>query len=434
MAVNNSAIISQEACASISDSMGNLLFYTNGDTIWCSDNSIMPNGIGLSGRGNIQQGVLIVPLPDSTKSLYYVFTIGNTGSSKNNELRYSIIDMSLNNGLGGVSEKNIFLDSNVTEKLTATKNYDDTDFWVVEKNYSTNAFKSYALTQNGLNTVPVISNVGVPIEDSDFSGAIKISNNGCWLISTIRGLNGDAAVVELFHFDNTMGVVYNGVYTEAIKHPYGLEFSPDNGKFYIGENAKAPIWQFNLDAGDEQDDINSVIAVSDSIDTSYDYQLAPDNKIYIVTNDSTTLLTIENPNAYGTDCDLLNPGVVGLNKNTFCLPNNFNLIYPGILSCSAGLQCFDADNLLMANVFTPNGDGYNDCYGIKFKHEDSLHIIDFAIYDRWGNQVFYTTNPNDCWDGDYKGQKADEANYVFYIRLRTPCGMKAKKGNVALIR
>ena len=433
--VNNSQIISEEACATISDSTGNLLFYTNGDTIWCRDNSIMPDGTGLSGRPNIQQGVLIVPLPGTT-NIYYVFTIGKSRSSNSRELSYSIINMTLNDSLGDVSSKNTLLDSNVTEKLTATKNGDDSDFWIVEKNLYSNAFKAYSLTSTGLDTVPVVSAVGVPIQKDDYTGAIKISNNGCWLISTIRGIFGDPGIVELFHFDNIGGTVYDGVSTTSIQHPYGLEFSPNSSKFYIGENDIKPIWQFNLNAGNESDDIQSKIPVSEIIDTTYDFQLAPDNTIYIVTNDSTILARIANPNSYGFSCNIEDSAVTGLYSNTFCLPNNFNLTYRGLLSCDAGQRCFDVDDLNMASAFTPNGDGHNDCYGIKYKHGDSLHIIDFSIYNRWGNQVFYTTNVFDCWDGTYKGKMQDPGVFVYEAKVvflddHTRTTMK---GSITLVR
>mgnify|MGYP000872391999 CR=1 FL=1 len=84
------------------------------------------------------------------------------------------------------------------------------------------------------------------------------------------------------------------------------------------------------------------------------------------------------------------------------------------------------------NSFTPNGDGLNDCFGIK--HWGDASSIYFIIYNRWGEKVFQTTNPNDCWDGKYKGVPAEAGNYVFYVKGFTPCGWIERKGNVMLIR
>ena len=433
LVANGSQIVSVGCSASISDTFGNLLFYTNGDTIWNRNNSIMPNGTGLLGSSNVQQSVLIVPGLDTSKKIYYVFTIGNPIAGGAKELSYSVVDMRLNDSLGDVSQKNILLDSNVTEKLTATKNYDDTDFWVVTKNLN-GQFKTYSITKDGINTQPVISVAGEPIRNGDYSGAIKISNNGCWLISTTRGIFNDPAFVEILHFDNTMGSVSNGYSTTAIPHPYGLEFSPDSKKFYIGENDEAPVYQFNLNEAKEKDILPSQLAVSDSYPATYSFQLAPDGKIYFVTQDSTTLGCIKNPNNYSLFCDVDTSVVTGLAFNTYSLPNNFNLTYNGSLSCAQEIQgCILPLQKLMPNAFTPNGDGLNDCFGIDHKIRDSLPFLDFAIYDRWGNQVFYSTNEFDCWDGTYKGRPADQANYVYYLRERTDCGYAFKTGYVVLI-
>ena len=434
---SGSQIASVSACASISDTLGNLLFYTNGDTVWGSNNAIMPNGTGLFGNDNAQQGVLIVPNPDTSKNEYYVFTIGNPDAGGVKELRYSIVNMSLNNSLGDVepAAKNILLESNVTEKLTAAKNYDDIDFWVVSRNLGNGQFKAYSITQTGINTEPVISNAGQPIEDGDYSGAIKISNNGCWMISTTRGIFNDAALVEILHFDNFHGTVSGSHSTTAITHPYGLEFSPDNSKFYIGENVEAPVYQFNLNQPNDNDILPSQIAVSDYYPATYSFQLAPDGKIYFATPDTSTLGCISNPDNYSLYCNVDTSVVTGLNFNTFCLPNNFDLTYSGPLTCSqitAG--CVLPLNKLMPNAFTPNGDGLNDCFGVSQKIIDSLPFIDLAIFDRWGNRVFYTTNILDCWDGTYKGRADDMGNYVYYLRERTNCGYAFKKGYVVLIR
>lgn len=434
-AINGSQIISGSTSASISDTLGNLLFYTNGDTIWANDNSIMPNGTGLLGDRNAQQAVLIVPEPD-TSDIFYVFTIGNATNGNAKVLRYSIVDMNLNGSLGDVSTKNVTLDSNVTEKLTATKNYNGIDFWVVERNLSSGFFKSYSITQNGLNTEPVISKAGAQIQDGDYSGAIKISNNGCWMISTTRGIFGDAAEVELLPFDNSSGIVSQGASTISINHPYGLEFSPDSKKFYIGEDDYAPVHQFNLNNNTNAADIiASQIPVSDYYPATYAFQLAPDGKIYFVTQDTSSLGRILHPNNYSLYCDVDTAVVTGLNFSTYSLPNNFNLTYTGDLTCYEAIQgCVLPLDIYMATAFTPNGDGLNDCYGISQKIKDSLPFIDLAIFDRWGNKVFYSTVESNCWDGTYKGHPADIGNYVYYLRERTDCGYGLKTGYVVLIR
>jgi gliding motility-associated-like protein len=59
----------------------------------------------------------------------------------------------------------------------------------------------------------------------------------------------------------------------------------------------------------------------------------------------------------------------------------------------------------------------------------------FAIYDRWGNQVFTTTEPNACWDGQYKGQLLDPAVFVYHLRATlTNNETVERQGNITLVR
>ncbi|MEX6685974.1 gliding motility-associated C-terminal domain-containing protein [Danxiaibacter flavus] len=87
---------------------------------------------------------------------------------------------------------------------------------------------------------------------------------------------------------------------------------------------------------------------------------------------------------------------------------------------------------LMPNAFTPNGDGLNDCFGIRYWGVVSK--FDFSVFDRLGNLVFHTNNPNDCWDGRYKGQLLAGGTYVYFIRAENNCGPIERKGTVVLLR
>lgn len=106
--------------------------------------------------------------------------------------------------------------------------------------------------------------------------------------------------------------------------------------------------------------------------------------------------------------------------------------------------CFDTDTITVnvkfintsihyvPNAFSPNGDGLNDCYRIQL----GGFVTDFhlSIYNRFGEQVFYTEDPYACWDGTYKGKKADADNYVYYVTGNTSCGTINQKGNLVLVQ
>jgi gliding motility-associated-like protein len=86
----------------------------------------------------------------------------------------------------------------------------------------------------------------------------------------------------------------------------------------------------------------------------------------------------------------------------------------------------------MANAFTPNSDGNNDCFGIR--SWGRLLKVDFSIYNRYGMLVFHTTNSAECWDGKLKGNDQPTGTYVYSIVAVTECGVIKRKGSVTLIR
>ena len=85
----------------------------------------------------------------------------------------------------------------------------------------------------------------------------------------------------------------------------------------------------------------------------------------------------------------------------------------------------------MPNSFTPNGDGINDCFGIKYW--GNVKNLTFIIYNYTGQKIFETNNSGSCWDGMFRGQKANPGNYVYYISANTSCGPIVKKGNILLL-
>ena len=90
-----------------------------------------------------------------------------------------------------------------------------------------------------------------------------------------------------------------------------------------------------------------------------------------------------------------------------------------------------ASSFYIPSAFTPNGDGVNDCF--KVSHFNFIKSVDISIYNRYGSLVFHTTT-NDCWNGTYRGKRADPGNYVYYIKAEDNCNKFYKKGNLVLIR
>jgi gliding motility-associated-like protein len=86
----------------------------------------------------------------------------------------------------------------------------------------------------------------------------------------------------------------------------------------------------------------------------------------------------------------------------------------------------------MPSAFTPNGDNLNDCFGLKYW--GGIISLEFEIYNRWGNRVFYTTDQSKCWDGTFKGVLQQTGTFVYQIKAVTICGNIYRKGTVVLIR
>jgi len=96
-------------------------------------------------------------------------------------------------------------------------------------------------------------------------------------------------------------------------------------------------------------------------------------------------------------------------------------------------------HIILPNVFTPDGDGRND-YFYVVSGKDVLSVLQFQIFNRWGEKVFEKTNvrPNEYsggWDGNYKGQKAPAGTYVYLIKVQIEGGgTEMIKGNITIIR
>jgi gliding motility-associated-like protein len=84
------------------------------------------------------------------------------------------------------------------------------------------------------------------------------------------------------------------------------------------------------------------------------------------------------------------------------------------------------------NAFSPNGDGINDIFRIP-----SLNVTEFEvfIFDRWGNQIFFSDNPKFTWDGTVNGQPLPDGVYVMRIQGQGMHGEAFEyQGSITLIR
>jgi gliding motility-associated-like protein len=101
-------------------------------------------------------------------------------------------------------------------------------------------------------------------------------------------------------------------------------------------------------------------------------------------------------------------------------------------SITVNVSASSKNAIQLPNAFTPNGDGLNDCFGVRFLGQ--ITNLKLSIYDRWGNRVFYTNNPSQCWNGRYGGKESATGVYIYQVSATTGCGDIVRKGTVTLIR
>lgn len=236
--VQKSNIDTFEGCASISDPFGNLLFYTDGISVYDRRHETMKNGKDLYGDRSSSQSAIIVPKPDDS-SIYYIFTVDTSTfeDDPNFGLNYSVVDITLNNGYGEITQKNINLLASCSEKITAViKDCFEKSIWVVTlaaangRDSAFNTFYSYEINTQGVNLTPVKSTIN-NFTVQDPRGYMKVSADG----STVAVANATDGLF-LFDFDNINGRVSNPleIPLDGLNFiPYGVEFSPNNEFLYV---------------------------------------------------------------------------------------------------------------------------------------------------------------------------------------------------------
>jgi hypothetical protein len=312
----NGKMTTYEGSAVATNAQGQLLFYTNGENVFNRQHTIMPNGRQLTGSSASTQSALIVPDPGSG-NVFYLFTVGAQGGKEG--LRYSVVDMTRDNGLGDVPRVNILLISPVAEKLAAVRHANGRDVWVVAHRWNSNAFVSYLVTADGVQSKPILSNVGGMHAGPGRNaiGAMKFSPDGRKIgVAVWR----EANRYEVFDFDRTTGLVKNPKVFSPYPEAYGIEFSPDGSKLYGSSNGEgggqAQIFQFDLKTGKA-----AVIGKSANRKVGQ-LQRAPDGKIYVAREDNPFLGIISNPNGDASTAKYTDDGLkLGGRRSKLGLPN-----------------------------------------------------------------------------------------------------------------
>ncbi len=337
---SNNSIYTYEACTTISDKHGELLFYTNGGGranqaingyIWNHNHEIMEGGdLGFDKGGGYSsaQGAISIKKP-GTDSIYYLFTVDEkeTLSSNSNDFpegkgaRYFEIDMTANGGLGKVTLSNQELFTPAFEYQAATIHDNCMDYWLIVPTghyevlgdpMAEDSFYVYLINNNGPTLMHKIPIIDGDENTPDEYGPIKISPDGSHLICG----------GHLYRFDNSNGLITyqeNLQFTISMDYKTPTAFSPDGKMLYEfqliielqpDDKAILHLKQYELDSTD----LSNTSTLLDTFPlVSYAKvggpQLAPDGKLYFIVQNGiysspTALAVINHPNEKGSAADV----------------------------------------------------------------------------------------------------------------------------------
>ncbi len=394
VATSGSTMISTEGCATYSDNQGNLLFYTDGGKnnpgptapggVRNANHQMMPNGDMNNGEGGCDsspQSALIIP---KSGSEYYLFTIGCNNQPLG--LKKSIIDMSLDGGLGDVTIKGDQIpgvSSNLAEGMTATKHANGIDHWLIVHSSGGNTYFVFLVT-----STVIMGPTAYSVGSGDNLGQIKISVQGDKI----------AFNSEVLDFDNSTGAISNpiSIGTESF---WGRAFSASGDYLYM-RTIMGDLYQYDMNATDIA---ASEVLISSVLSATGNLQLGPDLKIYGSSNGNNYLSAITNPELPGQACNYL---------------KDF-LLLSGSAQCQMGLPNFidsELKNLLNTSEIESTE------FPIKFYPNPATNKIIFAAKVNKRDLRIFTADGKELNNWELIGQELDLTSFQSGMYIMTYFG------------
>lgn len=319
--LDDNVMSSPEGCASISDLNGDLLFYTNGSTVWNKEHDVMVGGSGIGGDSTAVQSALIIPFAGDD-TFFYIFTTEEVYGDDTYQLKYSVIDIKEDTARGMVIKKGVPLVSRSSERVTSTGFESPL---LLAHEFGNNNFRIYQIDNRGISSANH-SSIGAPHDRTN-----PLSNRGSMKfapdLSNISVLiPGDQNQLEILDYNLFTGAIQNprlinlqepGPALEA----YGLEYSQSGEKLYVSiSGSPAKILQYDLDslnadnAASEIENTKEIIAQSATLDYGA-LQAGPDGVIYIAIDNNASVGSILNPEGDLATGTAINPNAVILDPS-----------------------------------------------------------------------------------------------------------------------
>lgn len=374
--VNNSKlgnISTTNSCTSISDTSGQLLFYSDGINVWNKAHQVMVNGDNLSLVPNLSNTVgyvVAVPMPNND-SVFYLFYNKSVLANTIYSLCYSVINMNKQNGLGEVVQKNVVLQTETNIGLAAVLCDNKKDYWIITKYFYSAKFYSFKLTDAGINVQPTIS-------DYSLAGPNVVLSGHCSMKGSPNGKMLAVSPNYIFFLNNVSGLLVQPrkLGLSIINGGSGtFSFSPNSKKFYK-QNGINKLIQYSLDTlatttnpFNYKDSTEMTYPQITIVDRMGDLQIGSDSKVYLIRRNSTRLSCLNKPNDSSYNSQFIDTAIV-LTKG------RGNINFP----------------TFMNNIHTPSLQMFvqkNTCYNYTFSFKS---VLEGATYKQWsfGNTTFST--------------------------------------------
>ncbi|HMI04225.1 MAG TPA: T9SS type A sorting domain-containing protein, partial [Pedobacter sp.] len=421
--------VGYEGCASVSDRLGNLLLFSDGERLWYNPgngSAFQLLTANLLGNPSSAQNVIFVPVPkapgDGSSTNYYVVTIngitygtgGGPEATPERGLYYSEIEIS--NGtasfIGTMNiplklNSSITIDAgyhNVSEGITSIVEANSENYWVITHVQHLNGLGavegnllSYEVTPDGVGGTAHTPTVNTPLSLTNGTTAatggaltIKISRDAT-NIAISHGNGG----IELGSFNNSTGTATGLTNYNYMNYSYGLEFSSDsNWLYYVSDSL---IHRLNIS--------NPSDVTTEDCDQCWGLELAVDHKIYIsALNETTNYYVLDNPNIVSTD---------PIDVDSVSFQNNSKKGFPQWVwkhQCEATL--FDNDDIPPG--YDPVWEQRSETIFLTNTIESNPLLIPTQAIYHAGNFVELLPNANSSTDTGFEAQYGSQ--FVAYIK------------------
>ena len=330
---------------SMSDSNGNLLFYSNGCYISNFEDEMIENGDSINAgyvygvkcgekswgyTSGFQSGIAL-PVPD-TQGVYIVFHkriiyLSVAPYVLTDQLLYSVVDMNQNGGKGKVTAKNVVAVADSAMgygNMTAVRHANGRDWWVITSGFKNNNYYLLRVTKKGVAEVTQ-QQIGEPTPESAEGGeqSFFTPNGSTYIRFNVKNK------LRIFDFDRATGILshyrkINVDFGDLQIVDGGCGISPSGRFLYI--SARKRVFQMDMQAADisaSQQFIAEWDGYGDPIACDFGrIYSGPDCKLYISTgNDSRVLHVVHHPDEPDLACDLEQHGLHTLTYLGGTFPN-----------------------------------------------------------------------------------------------------------------